>query len=188
LSFFCTHILKAKEPEKYSVDQKPPELDLYNNGVRLRAPARHAMGQSFDPPMHMPYSYYPPPALPPVWYGQGPQPPFGFVPPNHVPVQAGVAVAVNQAVAVTYPTICDWLEYCDRHPGRCGEDFTAHAERFDKEGYRRMNQLAGNRITVEKLSEWLQIGKGTADLLIGYADEDIGLIKAGAFTMTLPDV
>ena len=138
--------------------------------------------------MQMPYSYYPPPALPPVWYTQGPQPAIGFAPPNPVPAQAGVALAANQAVAVVYPLIRDWLEYCDRHPGRCGEDFAAHGEKFDKEGYRRINQLARDRITVEKLSEWLQIGKGTADLLIGYAEEDIGLIKAGMFTMTLADV
>ena len=32
-------------------------------------------------------------------------------------------------------------------------------------------------------SGWLGIGKGTADLIIGYADENIELICEGKFTM-----
>jgi hypothetical protein len=62
-----------------------------------------------------------------------------------------------------------------------------YAEKFDQEGYRRINQLTGNHISVEKLSDWLAIGKGTADLLIQYAEEDMELVKAGKFLMTLPE-
>jgi hypothetical protein len=40
---------------------------------------------------------------------------------------------------------------------------------------------------VEKLSDWLGIGKGMANLLIRYAEEDVKLLKNGEFTMTLPD-
>jgi hypothetical protein len=40
---------------------------------------------------------------------------------------------------------------------------------------------------VEKLSNWLNIGKGTADLLIEFAEEDMELIKAGTFSMALAD-
>ena len=50
---------------------------------------------------------------------------------------------------------------------------------------RRINQLTGPRMTVEKLSEWLSIGVGTADLLIQYAEEDVVLIKNGLFSMKL---
>jgi len=62
--------------------------------------------------------------------------------------------------------------------------------KFDKEGFRRLNQLTGDRITVEKLSEWLGIGKGTADLILRYAEEDITAIQvcAGAFQMPLGGV
>jgi hypothetical protein len=48
-----------------------------------------------------------------------------------------------------------------------------------------MNQLTGPRMTIEKLSEWLSIGVGTADLLIQYAEEDVALIKSGSFSMKL---
>jgi hypothetical protein len=79
--------------------------------------------------------------------------------------------------------ISPWLAYCDRHPNRHGEDFQAHTEKFRDEGYRRINQLTGERMSVEKLSAWLSIGKGTADLLIQYAEEDVALAKAGMLVM-----
>ena len=34
-------------------------------------------------------------------------------------------------------------------------------------------------MTVEKLSEWLGIGKGMVDIIIELADEDVELVKAG---------
>lgn len=86
---------------------------------------------------------------------------------------------------VIYPNIADWLNYCDRHPDRAGEDFKTHIAAFNQHGYRRMNQLTGSRMTVEKLSQWLSIGVGTADLLIQYAKEDVALIKNGLFSMKL---
>lgn len=85
------------------------------------------------------------------------------------------------------PYIRTWLEYCDSHPDRRGENFSAHAGKFDQQGYRRINQLTGDRMSVEKLSDWLSIGKGTADLLIQYAEEDMGLVNAGTFSMVLGD-
>lgn len=48
-----------------------------------------------------------------------------------------------------------------------------------------MNQLTGPQMTIEKLSEWLSIGGGMADLLIQYAEEDVMLIKNGSFSMKL---
>jgi hypothetical protein len=92
---------------------------------------------------------------------------------------------VPAATAVIYPSISDWLNYCDSHPNRAGEDFKTHIAVFDRHGYRRINQLTGPRMTVEKLSEWLSIGVGTADLLIQYAEEDVVLIKNGLFSMKL---
>jgi hypothetical protein len=89
--------------------------------------------------------------------------------------------------SVVYPNISDWLEYCDRHQHRRGEGFSNHIQAFEQEGYRRINQLTGKRMTVEKLSEWVHIGTGTADLLIQYAEEDVELIKRGVFSMSLPD-
>jgi hypothetical protein len=89
----------------------------------------------------------------------------------------------DPSIKVVYPEISAWLEYCNTHPDRHGEFFAAHAPKFDFEGYRRIHQLTGDRISVEKLSDWLGIGKGTADLLIQYAKEDVDLVRAGKFTM-----
>jgi len=43
-------------------------------------------------------------------------------------------------------------------------------------------------MTVENLSGWLSIGKGTADYIIQYADEDMVLVRNGKFTMDLSNV
>ena len=59
----------------------------------------------------------------------------------------------------------------------------ARVMKFGAEGFRDLIQLTSGRMTVEKLSGWLGIGKGTVDLIIGYADEDIALICEGKFTM-----
>jgi hypothetical protein len=87
-------------------------------------------------------------------------------------------------IAIEFPTITAWLEYCDQHPSHRGENFSVHAEKFSKEGYRRIDQITRDRISVEKLSSWLSIGKGTADFLIQYASDDAALVKAGTFTMS----
>jgi len=38
-------------------------------------------------------------------------------------------------------------------------------------------------MSVENLSNWIEIGKGTADLIIQYAEEDMALVRDGKFTM-----
>ena len=40
-------------------------------------------------------------------------------------------------------------------------------------------------MSVENLSNWLEIGKGTADLIIQYAEEDMVLVRNGKFMMDL---
>ena len=81
------------------------------------------------------------------------------------------------APAVVYPNITDWLNHCDCHPDRAGEDFKAHIIAFERHGFQCMNQLIGPQMTIEKLADWLSIGVGTADLLIQYAEEDVVLVK-----------
>jgi hypothetical protein len=109
-------------------------------------------------------------------------PPVGAhlgIPPQPVPTKGPQQLEI--------PKIGAWLMYCDRHPDRRGEDFSEHMGKFDQEGYRRINQLTRDRMSVEKLSDWLKIGKGTADLIIQYAEEDMELVKAGTFSMELAD-
>jgi hypothetical protein len=112
-------------------------------------------------------------ALPP-WYG----------PPQH-PNPPPAPTAPSKVTNIDYPKISDWLVHCDRHSKRSGENFSAYARKFDAEGFRRIDQLTGSRISVENLSGWLGIGKGTADLIIQYASEDVELLKAGEFKMDL---
>jgi hypothetical protein len=82
-----------------------------------------------------------------------------------------------------YPLIVEWPTYCDGHLQCAGEDFTSIMPKFDKEGLWCLHQLISDNITVEKLSDWLGIGKGMADLIIRYAEEDIAAIHAGGFQM-----
>ena len=93
----------------------------------------------------------------------------------------GSPSAPKNVSKIDYP-IGDWLQYCDRQPGRSGEIFNALRHKFDAESYRRINQLTGDRITVENLSNWLGIGKGTANLIIQYT-EDVALLQNGEFKM-----
>ena len=129
-----------------------------------------------------PYGFYPPPYPAHGWYPQ-------LLPPNMNPaLPAGIRMGNPSQPVPTgtdVPKIGAWLKYCDNHPDRRGENFILHAGKFDEQGYRRINQLTGDRISVEKLSSWLSIGKGTADLLIQYAGEDMELVKAGTFSMEL---
>ena len=53
------------------------------------------------------------------------------------------------------------------------------------QGFRTIDQLTGTRMLVNNLSNWLEIGRGTADLIIQYAEEDMALVSDGNFTMDL---
>ena len=130
---------------------------------------------------YLSYPNVPPPPL--LWYGQAPiyHPPFPLPHPQLYMVP--LMTSVLPTPPIKYPLIAEWLVQCDDHPQCSSEDFTNLVPKFDKEGFRRLHQLTGGRITVEKLSEWLGIGKGTADLILRYAEEDIAAIRARAFQM-----
>jgi hypothetical protein len=104
--------------------------------------------------------------------------------PQAVQPPAPVPVA---STPLKYPRIPEWIEYCDRNPDRCGANLSAIIPKIQEQGFCFINQLTGSRITVEKLSGWLAIAPGTADLIMGFAEEDCKLIAAGTFTMVLPD-
>jgi hypothetical protein len=179
------NILKAKYPETHDIDKKPDQVNVYANRPRSKGTAAPHIPEQAPPPSApngYPYGYYAPAptfTMQPVWYSQAPNP---MAPaPN-----PATPLAPNKPIKFSdYPQIIPWLKYCDGHPDRCGEDLSSHAQKFEQEGYRRIHQLGSNRVSVEKLSEWLGIGKGTADLLIQYAEEDIELVKSGTFTMAI---
>ena len=52
-----------------------------------------------------------------------------------------------------------------------------------------INQLTSGCMSIENMSSWMNIGKGTADYIIQYADEDMVLMNNGEFKMVdLPNV
>ena len=127
----------------------------------------------------MPYGVYPPP--PPFSYYSLPNPmQWAGLPPQAPVPQPNPTVPQKH---IRGPRISPWLQYCDRLPGREGEKFSALAAKFDKEGYRTIDQLT--RMSLENLSNWFGIGKGIADIIIQYAEEDMALVRDGNFTMDL---
>ena len=153
----------------------------------MRAPAQLHVAAHLQPNMlSLPYGYYPTPYIMgiPLWSMLGPvQAQVAHQPPANLVNDAGPIPPVPNP-SVEYPKIVAWLAHCNRHPSHSGEDFSELLPKFDKEGFRCIHQLTGNQITVEKLAEWVGIGKGTADLLIRYAEEDIELVKAGRFVLS----
>ena len=137
--------------------------------------------------------------LVPMPYGFYPSPNQMFLPPQIGPQQSWLpqlgpfgpqpALQPNSAASgappkiVKGPAIGDWLWYCDFHPDRKGEDFASLATKFYAEGFRNLFQITSAKVSIEKLSDWLGIGKGTAQIIIEYADEDIVSVREGTFTM-----
>jgi hypothetical protein len=127
-------------------------------------------------PMSMPYPYYPPPHQ--MFYPMQQQqwPPQHFMPAQNLTIPPR---------SVKGPAISTWLQYCDSLPIRQGENFVELARKFGEQGYRTIDQLMSSRVSIKNLSGWLGIGKGTADYIIQYADEDMVLVRNGKFTMDL---
>ena len=81
--------------------------------------------------------------------------------------------------------ISAWLQYCDSHPDRHGDNLATLAANFEAQGYRTIDQLTSGHMSIENLSSWVNIGKGTADYIIQYVDEDMALVIDGKFAMEL---
>ena len=133
-------------------------------------------------PMSMPYPFYPPPHMyltQPPW-PTGPLP----VPSTSQPVGPSQN-PIEPSKYVTGPAISTWLQYLDSHPHRhCNYNgFVTLAPNFEAECYRTIDQLTSGSTSTEKLSSWVKIGKGTADYIIQYADEDMALVIDGKFEM-----
>jgi hypothetical protein len=175
------------DPVKYSAQEKPSELNFYDTSICTRQPAQCLMAAGLQPGLphqfSMPYGFFPPP------YAYSAQSTAPAPPPTPAPAPPPIAAAAaaNPAIKINYPAIATWFAYCDKHPDRCGENFSTLAEMFDKKGYCHVDQLASDCTSMEKLSDWLGIRKGTADLLIHYADKDVKLLKSRVFTMMLQD-
>ena len=168
----------------FSVREKPQHPNLLNNQPRGCTSTNPTAAQPAPTPapLLMLYGVYPPP--PPFSYYGLPNPMQWSALPPQVPVPQPNSTVPRKHLQG--PLISPWLQYCDRLLDRKGENFSALAAKFDKEGYRTIDQLtSSNRMSVENLSNWLGIGKGIADLIIRYAEEDMILVEDGNFTMDL---
>jgi hypothetical protein len=165
----------------FSVEEKPRQLNLLNNQPRRHGASTSTQAQHAAHPYPMPYGFYPPPPNP--FFSGFPNPmqwPGAGIPHPPGPEASSTAAPPRH---IRGPRIHDWLQHCDRVPGREGEFFFGLAAKFDDQGYRTIDQLTNSRMTVENLSNWLAIGKGTADLIIQYAEEDMALVRNGNFSM-----
>jgi len=143
-------------------------------------------------PIPMPYPTYPPPVAATPWYpqpnqmqpgmfpGQLPFPGVHGMPPN-LPTNAQSVPAIPTPSPV--PKLAAWLEYCDQHVDRSGDNLVQYKDQFEAEGFRRLDQLFGNIVSVEDISRWLSIKKGVAVTILNYANDDMALVRAGKFTM-----
>jgi hypothetical protein len=173
---------------------KPVEVNILGNTARGCPPTQP---NSMEP-MPFPYGYYPPPLLTPNMYysglgfpqafpGYGGPPPSGLLAPTDNVLQQKAptpsASTLPPQQALKYPRILEWIEYCDQHPNRSDGNLGTLIPKLQAQGFCYINQLTGDHITIEKLSDWLSIGAGTADLLIRFAQEDCQLIAQGSFAM-----
>ena len=162
--------------------EKPAEIKVELNGPRSRAPAAKA---GFPGGQMLAYSGYPPP----MPYGYPYPSPFG--PPLPLMHQLPTGVHMGGVTVSTeadesdfdYPSIAEWLNHCDRHPKRSSYKLGRYADVFEKEGFMSLDQLIGPRITIENLAGWLSLGKGTTDLIIRYAEQDVLLVKNRKFQL-----
>lgn len=190
---FC----QVKDPHANPVNEKPAEVNVLGNTARGRLAAKPSANPNDQ--VTFPYGCYPPPLMSPAMYYSSmvaPQMPAGFfppapgftVPPSGFLPPPGPPTVPPPVLSqpLNYPLISEWIEYCDRHPNRVGGNLSSVIPKFQDQGFRYINQLTGSRVTIEKLSDWLSVGPGTADLIISYAEEDCKLIATGTFRMELP--
>ena len=193
-SQFCilhglTGILQIQDPERFSTKVKPIQVTAQQNGAChqgrkldpnqpdmqfLSIPQPAVMPHGF---YHSPHMYFPGYMQQHGWPGQ--PPPAGFH-PNMMP---GFQQPAPIVPTTKGPTICDWLDHCDHLPDCQAPLFFTLLEKFRRQGYQTIDQLTSSRVTVADLSSWLDIGKGTADLIIAYADQDMALVRNGMFKL-----
>jgi hypothetical protein len=97
------------------------------------------------------------------------------------PPMAGVLAQHQIQPTVTWPNIAEWLHYCDKHPQHSRDNLSTHILKFEDQGYQWIDQIT--QAMIEKLLDWLNIGKGIADLIISYVREYVRLLNEGRFSM-----
>ena len=185
-------ILQIQDPDQFSAKVKPLQVTVQQNGARhqVRKPDPNQPEVPFlgmPPQPTMPYGFY---ASPHMYFpghmqqhGWPGLPPSAGFHPSMMPGFHQPAPIASTTQLIKGPAITNWLDHCDLHKDRPGTLFHTLVGKFEREGYQTIDQLTSSRVTVADLSSWLNIGKGTADLIVTYADADMVLAQNGTFKL-----
>ena len=100
---------------------------------------------------------------------------------SHVSVPSEAASAAD--ADITFPDVSTWVTYCDRLPKRRRAQLGTLGNRLTQQGFFEIDQLTKDRISHSDLAQGLDIGIGTAALIVRYAEEDVAQVRAGTFNM-----
>ena len=107
-----------------------------------------------------------------------------MVDPYNAPGQTIQQPSLPQELIV-FPSLCDWLAYCDNHPhcGGKGIVFSNFTSAFSTQGFYSLEQLDGDFVSVDQLRDWMGIGPGTGVTILQYAKADLKAIQEGALVV-----
>jgi hypothetical protein len=99
----------------------------------------------------------------------------------HSPAHSSANLAVAAPAPVSFPEITLWLGGLNEHVHRSSPhiDFSSLGESLSRNGFFRINQLASEFVSVDKLMDLLQTNYGTAVQLLQYAKEDTEACRNG---------
>ncbi|KAG8942431.1 hypothetical protein FRC03_003220 [Tulasnella sp. 419] len=182
-----------------TVESKPDRLILSNNGYRdqVRGVSKTSKGSATPNDDPHPYSHLSQLGIPPFPYGCYPPPPFysmqngaytaggnpgaQALPVNWNGFQHPSSYSVDGlGDDIIYPKIDDWLKDLDNHKvrGQDGFNFSQYGPCFKTQKFIWIDQLADSqRVSVDKLAEWLDIEVGVAEIILKYAAVDVKRLK-----------
>lgn len=135
------------DKDQYSPKTKPTLVNVMQNGPQGTKPQVQAAGPLIPtpPPAPMaaglagPHPFFPYPNMQPYpspWYRMPGHPIYGtpFTSLHLGPMIPPMTQAPPMQ-PVEYPTIMEWLAYCDGHPQHAGKDFSHLMQKFNDEGF-----------------------------------------------------
>ncbi|KAF8833920.1 hypothetical protein BDN67DRAFT_985703 [Paxillus ammoniavirescens] len=99
---------------------------------------------------------------------------LGLAPPRNSASRSSSSVG-------SIPDIVEWFSYLDTHNGRNRDRivYTPFGHLLKARGLHRLNHLSLKWFQLSDLQDWLNVNFGTAINILEYAEEDLGLAKAG---------
>jgi hypothetical protein len=171
-------------PDGECIERKPDRLNIVSMRNTARTAAENSMAQS-QMVFGNSNGFQFPPAfmqLPPWAMGMMVQPPaapaIGITVPNpHTqPPPSG-----SDDAEIIYPTINEWAAYCDANMKRARLTRAGDIRgKLTQQGYVEITQLTSTCVSsATELAKAIDVGLGTAELIIRWADEDVEKVRAG---------